>query len=146
MDLLVNLDVPDLARAEALYTHAFGLSVGRRFGTAATELCGLPARLYLLHKPAGSIGAGNAPRDYSRHWCPVHLDVVVADLDTALARAERARFAREGEVGDESFGRIVQLADPFGHGWCLLEFGDRGYDAIATATGAGATAAGQTGP
>ncbi|MDR7194813.1 VOC family protein [Luteimonas terrae] len=131
MDLLVNLDVPDLDRAQALYVEAFDLQVTRRFGDAVVELTGLPVRLYLLHKPAGSLGAGQAPRDYTRHWCPVHLDVVVDALDAALARAERAGFVREGEVRDEVFGRIVQLADPFGHGWCLLEFSARGYDAIA---------------
>ena len=27
----------------------------------------------------------------------------------------------------------VQIADPFGHGWCLLQFLGGGYDAIATA-------------
>lgn len=132
MDLLVNLDVPDLSRAQALYIDAFGLRVGRRFGDAAVELLGLPVRLYLLHKQAGSPGAGDATRDYARHWCPVHLDIVVADLDTALSRAERAGLVREGDVRDEAFGRIVQLADPFGHGWCLLEFSERGYDAVAT--------------
>ncbi|MCD9007139.1 VOC family protein [Luteimonas sp. XNQY3] len=132
MDLLVNLDVPDLARAEALYVEAFGLRVGRRFDDAVVELEGLPVRLYLLHTPAGSVGAGGATRDYARHWCPVHLDVVVGDLDAALARAERAGLVREGSVRDEAWGRIVQLADPFGHGWCLIAFNERGYDAIAT--------------
>ncbi|PBJ82045.1 glyoxalase [Lysobacteraceae bacterium NML93-0399] len=134
MDLLVNLDVPDLARAEALYVEAFGLTVERRFGDAVVELTGLPVRLYLLHKPAGSIGADIAPRDYARHWCPVHLDVVVDDLDAALTRAQVAGFVCEGDVRNEAFGRIVQLADPFGHGWCLIEFSGRGYDAIATRT------------
>ncbi|WP_334179857.1 hypothetical protein [Pseudoxanthomonas sp.] len=32
MRLLINIDVPDLSAAEALYTQAFGLAVGRRFG------------------------------------------------------------------------------------------------------------------
>ncbi len=132
MDLLVNLDVPDLRRAEILYREAFGLHVGRRFGASVVELTGLPVRLYLLHKPAGSVGAGLTQRDYTRHWCPVHLDVVVEDVDAALARAENAGFVREGPVRDEAFGRIVQLADPFGHGWCLLAFSARGYDAVAT--------------
>lgn len=131
MDLLVNLDVPDLARAEALYIAAFGLRVGRRFGDVI-ELLGLPVPLYLLHKSAGSPGAGDSARDYARHWCPVHLDVVVEDLDAALARAERAGFVREGVVRDEAWGRIVQLADPFGHGWCLIRFSAQGYDAVAT--------------
>ena len=31
-DLLVNIDVDDLAKAEVFYTRAFGLKVGRRFG------------------------------------------------------------------------------------------------------------------
>jgi hypothetical protein len=26
----------------------------------------------------------------------------------------------------------VQLSDPWGHGWCLLQFLGRGYDEIAT--------------
>lgn len=132
MDLLVNLDVPDLDRARALYIDAFDLREGRRFGDTALELLGLPARLYLLHKPGGSPGAGKALRDYARHWCPVHLDIVVEDLEAALRRAERAGFVREGEVREEAFGRIVQLADPIGHGWCLLQFSADGYDAVAT--------------
>ena len=133
MDLLVNLDVPDLAHAEALYTAAFGLRTGRRFGAAVVELLGLPVRLYRLHKPAGSLGAGRARRTYARHWCPVHLDVVVEDLDAARARACRAGFVCEGEVREAPWGRIAQLADPFGHGWCLIAFSARGYDAVADA-------------
>jgi len=62
VDLLVNLDVPDLQATEAFDTQAFGLKVTRRFGAGAVELTGWPARLYLLHKPAGSPGAGGAPR------------------------------------------------------------------------------------
>jgi lactoylglutathione lyase len=30
------------------------------------------------------------------------------------------------------WGRIAQLADPFGHGLCLIQFLGRGYDEIAT--------------
>ena len=29
------------------------------------------------------------------------------------------------------WGRIAILADPFGHGLCLLQFSGRGYDTIA---------------
>lgn len=133
MQWLVNLDVPDLAAAEALYVAAFGLSAGRRFGMDGVELLGGPAPLYLLVKPSGSDAAGGARRAYTRHWMPCHLDVVVEDLDTALARAEAAGLIREGGIRSADWGRIVQLADPFGHGWCLLEFSARGYDAIATA-------------
>ncbi len=43
-DLLVNIDVPDLARAVAFYTEAFGLSVTRRFGADGADLPSWPAR------------------------------------------------------------------------------------------------------
>jgi len=32
---------------------------------------------------------------------------------------------------DRAWGRIAILADPFGHGFCLLQFSGPGYDAIA---------------
>ena len=135
MQLLLNLDVPDLAAAEALYVAAFGLRAGRRFDDGGVELLGGPAPIYLLVKPAGSNAAQGARRDYARHWMPCHLDVVVDDLDAALARAEGAGFEREGDIRNEVWGRIVQLADPFGHGWCLLQFVGRGYDEVAYASG-----------
>src|SRR5208283_6191473 len=87
VDLLVNVDVPNLAEGIAFYTRAFGLTVTRRLGAEAVELGGLPAKLYLLQKPGGSIGAAKDPRRYDRHWTPVHIDVVVDDIDAALARA-----------------------------------------------------------
>ena len=130
-DLLVNIDVPDLAQALAFYARAFGLRVTRRFGTDAAELGGWPVRLYLLEKPAGTLGAADDPRRYRRHWTPVHLDVVVPDLIEALARALAAGARAEGEVRTEPWGRIATLSDPFGHGFCLLEFLGRGYDEIA---------------
>jgi len=131
MHLLINIDVDDLARAEAFYRDAFGLSAARRFGDGAVEMLGAQAPIHLLRKPAGSNAAGDARRDYHRHWTPLHLDVVVEDLDAALARALAAGARAEGEVREAAWGRIVQLADPFGHGWCLLQFLGRGYDEIA---------------
>lgn len=133
-ELLVNIDVADLGRAERFYCEAFGLRTGRRLGAGAIELLGAQAPVYLLEKPAGSpAGAGSTTRDYRRHWTPVHLDLVVADLDAALARAVAAGAVPEGEPRDAEWGRIVQLADPFGHGICLIQFTAAGYDAIAVA-------------
>ncbi len=131
MDLLVNIDVPDLARAEAFYTAAFDLTVSRRFGDGGVELSGLPAKLYLLEKPEGSIGAGQDVRRYGRHWTPVHLDIVVEDLETALTRALAAGAVADAEPRIHVWGRIAVLADPFGNGFCLIEFLNRGYDEIA---------------
>ncbi|KRD39636.1 glyoxalase [Lysobacter sp. Root916] len=131
MRLLLNLDVPDLATAEAFYVAAFGLRPARRLGDGVLELDGAQVPVYLLRKPAGSVGASGSARDYARHWMPAHVDVVVDDLDAALTRALAAGAIQEGAVREADWGRIVQLADPFGHGWCLLQFLGRGYDEIA---------------
>ena len=97
-DLLVNIDVSDLDRAVAFYTEAFGLSVARRFGAGAAELSGWPVRVYLLRKAQGSAGARESLRRYERHWTPVHLDVVVDDLEAALSRALAAGARAETEI------------------------------------------------
>lgn len=134
LGLLANIDVDDLARAEAFYVDALGLRPGRRFGDEGLELLGASSPIYLLEKPAGS-AATAAPlhmRDYSRHWTPVHLDFVVSDLATALERACGAGARLEGVVREAAWGRIATLADPFGHGFCLIEFLNRGYDEITT--------------
>jgi len=134
MDLLVNIDVPDLDQAITFYGNVFGLTVTRRFGDSGAELGGLPVRLYLLLKPPGSRAAADDLRRYNRHWTPVHLDVVVEDIDVALARAIAAGAHAETDVRTENWGKIVVLADPFGHGLCLLQFLGRGYDEISQST------------
>ncbi len=128
---LVNIDVPDLAVAEDFYTRAFGLRRGRHFGDWM-ELTGLPVPVYLLPKPADSaIAPGAGARHYARHWTPVHLDLLVADLDRAVKRAVAAGATIESEARERPYGRIAMLSDPFGHGWCLIQFNDAGYDADA---------------
>lgn len=131
MKLLLNIDVPDLAAAEAFYTAAFDLRPARRLGDGVVELLGAEVPIYLLKKAEGSLGAGSSKRDYARHWTPLHCDVVVEDLEAALARAVRAGATQEGGIREASWGRIVHIADPYGHGWCLLQFVGRGYDEIA---------------
>lgn len=130
MTLLLNIDVPDIAAATTFYTAAFGLTVGRRFGTDFVELNGWPAPVYLLAKKAGTLGAGGDRRRYERHWTPMHIDVVVDDVDAAVERALAAGAVLEAPARDAPYGRIAMLADPFGHGFCLLQFSERGYDAL----------------
>lgn len=128
---IVNLDVPDIGAAEAFYTQAFGLHAGRRLGSGALELLGGPTPLYLMQNDAGSAATEDGDvRDYERHWTPVHLDWVVADIDAALARAITAGATVEKAVREHRWGRIAVLADPFGHGFCLIQFSDAGYDAL----------------
>jgi predicted enzyme related to lactoylglutathione lyase len=61
----------------------------------------------------------------------VHLDFVVPDLDHSVARAKSAGATVESEIETHAWGRIALLADPFGNGFCLLQFTGRGYDEIA---------------
>jgi predicted enzyme related to lactoylglutathione lyase len=130
--LLVNIDVPDMAAGIAFYTSALGLKVARRFDKDFVELLGADAPIYLLRKDAGTpIGpAGGDVRRYQRHWTPVHPDFVVADMDAAIARAVAAGAVQEGETCDAAYGRLAMFADPFGHGFCLIAFNQRGYDAL----------------
>jgi predicted enzyme related to lactoylglutathione lyase len=130
MTLLLNIDVPDVEAGVRFYTAAFDLKVGRRFGTDFVELLGWPAPVYLLTKAAGTVGAGGDLRRYGRHWTPVHPDIVVDDVDAAVARAVGAGAKLEAPAKDTTYGRIAMLADPFGHGFCLLQFNRQGYDAL----------------
>jgi predicted enzyme related to lactoylglutathione lyase len=134
IELLANIDVADLERAEAFYVAALGLRVGRRFGSGGVELLGASAPIYLLRKPSASTPGEGVPgrRTYQRHWTPVHLDFVVADLEIAARKAEAAGARREGGIRTADWGRIATFADPFGHGFCLIEFLGRGYDEIAS--------------
>jgi predicted enzyme related to lactoylglutathione lyase len=132
--LLINIDVEDLDAAAQFYCTALELRVGRRFGSRALELLGGEAPLYLLARPAGSqpIPMAHTERTYQPHWTPVHLDFAVTELEAALARAQAAGATLEHDISEQAYGRIAVLRDPFGHGFCLLEFSARGYDAITT--------------
>ena len=133
VDLLVNVDVDDLDRAIAFYTGAFDLRIGRRFGADGVELLGASAPIYLLAKAAGTSSSSSSTqlRDYRRHWTPVHLDIVVTDIDAAVARVTAAGASLERPVRTSNWGKLALLADPFGNGFCLVEFVGRGYDEIA---------------
>src|SRR3954462_2548134 len=130
--VLLNLDVADIERAVAFYTAAFELRVGRRFDNAFVELLGAEAPIYLLQKESGSLPFETAEqgRRYARHWTPLHLDFVVDDLEAALARALAAGAVLEAPASQHAYGRLALLHDPFGHGFCLLQFEGKGYDEL----------------
>jgi len=133
VEILVNIDVDDLERGVEFYTQALGLEVGRRLETfSAVELTGAGSRFYLLAQAAGTApNAGSQTRrNYERHWTPVHLDFVVGDLNAAVRRAQAAGATLESESETHEWGRVALMADPFGHGFCLLQFIGRGYDEI----------------
>jgi predicted enzyme related to lactoylglutathione lyase len=132
--LRVVIDVDDLERAVSFYGEAFGLTIGRRSGDEWVEMLGAPVALDLLAKPPGTSAfptGTRALRAYERHWTPVHLDLVVEDLDAAVRRATGAGAKLELPADTRRWGRIAILSDPFGHGFCLLEFRGSGYGEVA---------------
>ncbi len=133
MDMLINIDVDDLDRAVAFYTAAFGLRIGRRFGAAGTELLGGPAPIHLLAKAPGTAPtpSGGHTRDYARHWTPIHLDLVVTNIEECVQRAVAAGARLENPVDANAWRKMAVMADPFGHGFCVIELLGRGYDAVA---------------
>lgn len=134
MNLLVNIDVADLDLAVQFYTTAFDLKVSRRFGVDGVELLGASSPIYLLRKSAGTHAAPGLShvRDYGRHWTPVHLDIVVPNIEETVARAVAAGAKLEKPTQVAKWGKLALLADPFGNGFCLVEFVGRGYDEIAS--------------
>ncbi|MEM5277011.1 VOC family protein [Cupriavidus taiwanensis] len=134
MELLINIDVDDLARGIDFYAQGLGLRLGRKlFDGAVAEMLGGNAPIYLLAKPAGTrpTTRGATRRDYRRHWTPVHLDFVVADLEQAIERALDAGAEIEDWPQEFAWGRQATLSDPFGHGLCFIEWKGRGYATVA---------------
>jgi predicted enzyme related to lactoylglutathione lyase len=129
---ILNIDVPDIERGVAFYTSAFELSVGRQFDHYFIELLGAETRIYLLEKAAGtSISpSGDDVRRYERHWSPIHPDFIVNDIEAATEKVVRAGGTQEGETCAAPYGKLAMFADPFGHGFCLIEFNSQGYDAL----------------
>jgi predicted enzyme related to lactoylglutathione lyase len=133
MNLLVNIDVDDLEKAIRFYSTALHLTVGRRLGAGIVEMLGASSPIYLLLRDAGSESAGavSQRRDFSRHWTPVHLDLVVEDIDAAVRQASAAGATLEAPISTANWGRLARMADPFGHGFCFVQLLGRGYDEIA---------------
>jgi predicted enzyme related to lactoylglutathione lyase len=134
MEALINIDVPDLAAAIEFYQRATELKLSRLLfeGTVA-ELAGTSTRILLLQKETGSspVPDTSLSRDYRRHWTPVHLDFVVPDVEAATEKALRAGAKLEGPIQRFIWGRQACLSDPFGHGFCLLQWQGSGYDEVA---------------
>jgi lactoylglutathione lyase len=131
-DLLVNIDVDDLEKGIGFYRRGLGLKPGRRLGAHAREMLGAASPIYLLANRSGTrpFAGATSPRDYGRHWTPVHLDFAVQDLQAAVDRARSAGGTLEGQIEERAWGRLARMSDPFGHGFCLLQFKGRGYDEI----------------
>ncbi|MDN3517558.1 VOC family protein [Aquisalimonas lutea] len=129
MKIVVNIDVPELAPAIAFYCAALGLKHNRTLDDDVAELTGASVVIYLLQNAPGSRAAATAPdaRRYVRHWTPVHVDFVVDDIAAAANRALEAGASRESECIEWRGSKCVTFSDPFGHGFCLIEFAGESY-------------------
>jgi len=118
----VSIDVSDMETAIQFYSKALECDIVRN-GDEISELSVENSSIYLLKRNAGTtpVVNSNVTRNYERHWTPVHLDVVVPDIDKALPLITKYGGTQEGsESGD--WGSIVYCADPFGNGFCLIQY------------------------
>lgn len=130
MRMIVNIDVPALEPAIEFYSAALGLTFTRIIDNDVAELTGASSVIYLLANVAGSDPAGPAalPRHYSRHWTPVHMDFVVNDIMASKARAITAGATQESDCVSWRGSKCITFSDPFGHGFCLIEFDGETYN------------------
>lgn len=130
MRTIVNIDVPELAPAIRFYAAAFGLNLNRIIDDDVAELTGASSVIYLLQNPEDSGPVGTLPvkRQYTRHWTPVHMDFVVANVIEAAKRAIAAGAIQESECIVWRGSKCITFSDPFGHGFCLIEFEEDTYD------------------
>lgn len=135
IDMIVNIDVERLDAGIRFYEQALGLREARRlFDDTVAELRGAAVPIFLLEKRAGTaIADGSSERrDYRRHWTAVHLDFVVAAIEPAIDRAVHAGARLEGPVQTFEWGRQALMSDPFGNGFCLIQWLGGGYDAVTS--------------
>lgn len=129
MRTIVNIDVPDLEKGIEFYTQIAGLNHTRTIDNDVAELTGASTIIYLLQKDTGSSVSKNsaACRNYDRHWTPVHLDFVVDNINDAKRRAIQAGARCESDCVQWMGSKCITFSDPFGHGFCLLEFSGDTY-------------------
>ncbi len=117
----VSIDVSDLDRAEVFYAEALGCRKVRRQGADMAVLSTENCDIYLQEKDPGSkpIAEGGVVRDYRRHWTPVHLDFLAANVEEIVDKiVQHGGFHEGGDSGD--WGAIAYCADPFGNGFCVI--------------------------
>lgn len=130
MNLLIDIDVPDISKGIDFYCAAFDLHLNRMLDTDVAELTGASSTIYLLEKDEASQFSGTTAgaRHYRRHWTPVHIDFVVEDIERATARVIAAGAQRESACICWRKSRCITFSDPFGNGFCLIEFENETYD------------------
>jgi predicted enzyme related to lactoylglutathione lyase len=122
----IGIDVPDMDQGVRFYTEAFGFSRLSEPYPGVVVLKAANIHIALLERRPQTRPSPNAKndRDYSRHWTPVHLDIHVDNLETALNKALKAGAIKEQLFRNAEHGPVAFCADPFGNGFCILEKAD----------------------
>jgi predicted enzyme related to lactoylglutathione lyase len=126
---VVALDGPDLDLLAGFYSELTGWPIVRKdedwyqLGRPDTGGATLAFQLAPDHRPPVWPSADRPQQ--------LHLDFVVDDLDAAVERAVRAGATLERRVDHPGFWRLAALADPFGHGFDLIEHPEAGYSRLA---------------
>lgn len=123
MKVNLSIDVPDLEAGLRFFGDVFGFQERARPFPQMAVLDGHNVTVCLHAKPAGTrpTPAEGAHRSYDRHWTPVHIDLHVEDFDGVLARATEHGAVVEQLFEGGEHPRTAFCADPFGHGFCLIE-------------------------
>lgn len=90
MSLSIDADERDAETGERLYSRAFGLTVGRRFGKDFVELLGWEAPVYHLAMNAGTVGAatsGTGRQSMSMSWSTTSMSQSRGRLQPGRARS-----------------------------------------------------------
>ncbi len=127
------IDVADLERGIAFYCDGLNLTLRRRLSPSWVELAGANLPIFLLgnRKPTANLGGTQIQRNFARHWTPVHLDFIVPELDAAVVRLTGLGATLDRPIQLAEYGRMANMADPFGNGFDLIEFSGSGYDGVS---------------
>jgi predicted enzyme related to lactoylglutathione lyase len=127
------IDVADLERGIAFYCDGLNLTLRRRLSPSWVELAGANLPIFLLgnRKPTANLGGTQIQRNFARHWTPVHLDFIVPEFEGAVARLTGLGATLDRPIQLAEYGRMANMADPFGNGFDLIEFSGSGYDAVS---------------
>ena len=127
------VEVTEAAEGIRFYCEGLGLTVKCRLSPRWIELAGANIPIFLLaSRPAvADLGAVTALRNFERHWTPIHLDFIVTDLDGVVSRLTALGGSLDREIKSREYGRIANMADPFGNGFDLIEFSGSGYDGVS---------------
>ena len=119
----LSVDVPSLAEGVRFYSEAFGFTKVAEPIPGMAVLRAGNTELCVLERAPGSVPsvATEETRRYERHWTPVHMDLHVDDLKSALAQALAAGAKQEQLFENPKHGSVAFCSDPFGHGFCLIE-------------------------